>query len=131
MHSLLLLIPIAIVSSQTPLTCMVCGCTRYGTYFITNMKLPPCLIGIFHLPNLNPISHNVLIPWVPQGGLESTPPMENPFRTTSLLLFYTQSNIHVSGPIMQKGRSLASKLWNWQPIKNRTRRLEILKIRKI
>ena len=79
----------------------------------------------------NPISHNVLIPWVAQGGVESTPPMETPFRTTSLLFFYTQSNIHVSGPIMQKGRSLGSKLWNWQPIKNRTRRLEILKIRKI
>ena len=32
---------------------------------------------------------------------------------------------------MQKGRSIGSKLWNWQPIKNRTRRLEILKNRKI
>ena len=28
---------------------------------------------------LNPISHNVLIPWVVQGGVESTPPMENSF----------------------------------------------------
>ena len=32
---------------------------------------------------------------------------------------------------MQKGRSLGSKLWNGQPIKNWTRRLEILKIGKI
>ena len=51
--------------------------------------------------------------------------MENPFGTTPPSFFYTQSNKGVSGP------TLAQELWNWQPIKNWTRRLEILKIRKI
>ena len=30
--------------------------------------------------------------------------MENPIRTTPPCFFYTQSNIDVSGPTMQKGR---------------------------
>ena len=99
---------------------------KLGGDFNWSNKIENKQLGFSHF---NPISHRLLIPWVPWG--ESTPPMENPFRTLSPCFFYTQSNIHVSGPTMQKWRSLGSKLWNWQPIKNRTRRLEILKIRKI
>ena len=56
--------------------------------------------------------------------------MENPFRTIIPCFFYTKLNLHVAGPTMKKGMYLASKVSNWQLIKNWAHQLKIVIFRK-
>ena len=48
-------------------------------------KINSCCI----LTPINPVRHSILIPWVPQEGVESPPPLPPPMDYLTLFLLYT------------------------------------------
>ena len=83
---------------------------------------------------LNPISHGVFFPWLPQGGADSAHHFGKPGRASFKILTSFEKTpliLHGRRPRIQKMKCLAQKLTQWRRIEKLWQKREIERFSKI